>query len=177
MTLAPVVLLSSPLLTVSRAAAVRILALAVVFPLLMIVASPFIAVVIHREGVPNDATHYRLLAAAIDKAWRDTSDRPLRLVGSNTNLVNGIVSYLPSRPSTYELFDPSATHWADDTRIAREGIALTCRADDALCNAFVDRLAGRFGGGTRTEVTLSRSYFGHADPAVRYAIVAVPPRP
>ncbi len=177
MTLAPVVLLSSPLLTVSQPAAVRILALAVVFPLLMIVASPFIAVVIHREGVPNDATHYRLLAAAIDKAWRDTSDRPLRLVGSNTNLVNGVVSYLPSRPSTYELFDPSVTHWADDTRIAREGIALTCRADDALCNAFVDRLAGRFGGGRRTEVTLSRSYFGHADPAVRYAIVAVPPRP
>jgi 4-amino-4-deoxy-L-arabinose transferase-like glycosyltransferase len=177
MTLVPIVLLSSPLLTMSRAAAVRILALALVFPLLMVAASPFIAIAIHRAGVPNDATHYRLLAAAIDKAWRDATDRPLGLVGSNTNLVNGVVPYLPSRPSTYELIDPSVTPWADDARIARQGIALTCRADDALCNLLVDRLAGRFGGGKRTEVTLSRTYFGHADPAVRYVIVAVPPRP
>jgi hypothetical protein len=177
MTLAPVVLLSSPRLVLTRPAAMRILALAVAFPLLMIAASPFIAIAIHRAGVPNDATHYRLLAAAIDRAWRDATDRPLRLVGSNTNLVNGVVFYLPSRPSSYELGDPSVTPWADDARIAREGIALTCRADDAICNILVDRLAGRHGGGRRSEVTLSRAYLGHADAAVRYAIVAVPPRP
>jgi hypothetical protein len=177
MTLVPVVLLSSPLLTVSRVAAVRILALSVVFPLLMIAASPFLAMLIHRQGLPHSATHYRLLAAAIDKAWREASDQPLKLVGSNTNLVNGVVSYLPSRPSTYELIDPSVTPWADDARIARQGIALTCRADDAICNLFVDRLAGRFGGGKRSEVTLSRTYLGYADPPVRYVIVTVPPRP
>ena len=177
MTLAPVVLLSSPLLTVSRAAAVRILALAIVFPLVMVAASPVIAIVIHRQGVPNDATHYRLLALAIDKAWHEASDRPLRLVGSNTNLVNGVVPYLPGRPSSYELMDPAQTPWADDARIRQEGIALTCRSDDAICLGAVNRLAGQFPAAKRSEVELSRTYFGHADPAVRYTVVIVPPRP
>ena len=78
MTLVPVVLLSSPLMTVSRTAAVRVLALAIVFPLLMTLVSPAIAIVIHRRGVPNYATHYRQLAQAIDRAWREHSDQPLR---------------------------------------------------------------------------------------------------
>jgi hypothetical protein len=177
MTLAPVVLLSSPRLTLSRAVAVRILALAVALPLVMTAASPLIAIAIHRRGVPNDATHYRLLAAEIDKAWRETSDRPLRLVGSNTSLVNGVLFYLPSRPSTYDMMEPAQTPWVDEARIAREGIALACRADDPLCNIIADRLASRFSLGKRTEVELSRSYFGFADPAVRYRIVTVLPKP
>lgn len=177
MTLAPVVLLSSPLLTVSRVAAVRILALALVFPLVMVAASPVIAIVIHRLGVPNDATHYRLVAGAIDKAWREVTDRPLRLVGSNTNLVNGVVFYLPSRPSTYELMDPTHSPWVDDARIRREGIALACRTDDVFCLLGVNRLVQRHPAGKRAEVELSRTYLGHADPPVRYAVIIVPPRP
>src|SRR5439155_866221 len=59
MTLLPVVLLASPLVTLSRAGAVRLLALALAFPVLMTLAAPLIAIVIHREGVPNYATHYR----------------------------------------------------------------------------------------------------------------------
>ena len=97
MTLLPVVLLASPLVTVPRAAAVRLLALALVFPPLMVLAAPVIAIVIHREGVPNYATHYRLVADAVDRFWRATTDKPLRFVGSYTNLVNGVV-VLPAEP-------------------------------------------------------------------------------
>jgi 4-amino-4-deoxy-L-arabinose transferase-like glycosyltransferase len=175
MTLVPVVLLSSPLFTVSRAATVRIVALAVVVPLLMIVASPLIAVDIHRNGLPNDAARYRLLAEAIDRAWRDTSSTPLRVVASNTNLVNGVLPYLPGRPSTYEMYVPTITPWVDDIRIAREGMAIVCRADDAPCNATAKTLADRFGGGRTVEVDLSRPYFGIAGPAVRYRILTLPP--
>jgi hypothetical protein len=177
MTLAPVVLLSSPQLAVSRTAAVRILALALAFPLAAVAASPIIAIVIHRTGWLNDATHYRLLAMAIDKAWRETTDRPLRIVGSDTNLVNGVVFYLPSRPSIYEMMQPRVTPWIDDARLASEGVALACRADKPACNAAADRIAARFGLGKRVEVDLSRRYLGHADPVIRYRIVTVPPKP
>ena len=142
----------------------------------MAAASPVIAIIIHRNGVPNDASHYRLLAAAIDQAWRETSDRPLRLVGSNNKLANGVVPYLPSRPSSYELTYPELTPWVDQARIAREGIAATCRADDAFCNVMLDRLASRLGQGKNSEVTLSRSYFGTADPEKRYFIVIISPQ-
>src|SRR5205823_6354067 len=60
MTLLPVVLFSSPLLSVNRSAAVNILALSIVLPLVMLAASPVIALVIHRQGVPNYASQYRL---------------------------------------------------------------------------------------------------------------------
>jgi hypothetical protein len=177
MTLVPVVLLSSPLIAVPRIAAGRILGIAIMFPLLMVAASPVIAIVIHRNGVPGDATHYRPLAAAMAKAWRETTDRPLRLIGSNTNLVNGVVFYFPSRPLTYEMMAPAVTPWVDDTRIARDGIAIACRVGDTACNAAADRLAERFGPGSSRDVAVSRTYFGHTDPAVRYRIVIIPPKP
>src|SRR2546429_260401 len=61
MTLLRFVLLSSPLLKVTRAAAVNILALAIVLPLLMLAASPVFSFFIHRQGVPNFASHDRLI--------------------------------------------------------------------------------------------------------------------
>ena len=175
MTLAPVVLLSSPLVTLPRAAAVHILALAIAFPLAMTAISPLVAVVVHRQGIDNDATHYSLLAAEIDKAWRATSERPLKLVGSGTILLNGVVFYLADRPSTYDIMVPAQTPWSDETRIAREGIALACRADDGRCIAAINRLAARLPAGSRVEVELSRTYLGFADAPGRYRIVTIRP--
>ena len=57
------------------------IALALALPLIALAASPLVAIAIHRQGVPNYASHYRLLAQEVEKAWRATTDRPLRLVG------------------------------------------------------------------------------------------------
>jgi 4-amino-4-deoxy-L-arabinose transferase-like glycosyltransferase len=177
MTLLPVVLLSSPLVTVPRWAAVRILALAVVFPVVMILASPVIAIAIHRQGVDHSATHYRLLAAAIDEAWRKAvPDKPMRLVGSYTNLVNGVVFYLADRPSTLDVGGPAATPWATEARIAREGVALVCPAADAGCMRLIEAHAAKDAAAKRSEVELSRRYAGRNDPPGRYVIIIIPPR-
>jgi 4-amino-4-deoxy-L-arabinose transferase-like glycosyltransferase len=173
MTLLPVVLLASPLVTLSRAAAVRLLALALAFPVLMTIAAPWIAIVIHREGVPNYATHYRLVADAVDLFWRATTDKPLRFVGSYTNLVNGVSFYLPSRPATLEINEPAVTPWADAASVARAGVALVCPEVETTC---MDNLNARGRGLPRHAVTLSRRHFGVADPPVRYVIVIVPPQ-
>ena len=101
MTLFPVVLLSSPLVRSERAAARRILAFALAVPITAALLSPVIAMLIQRRGVPNHATHYRLLAQAVDDLWRQATDRPLRVVGSYNNLLNGTVFYLPGQPSTF----------------------------------------------------------------------------
>src|SRR5260370_5941517 len=119
MTLLAVVLLSSPLVRVSRRATLWLLGLAIVFPLLMALASPVIAIVIHREGVPNYATHYRLLAAAGDRAWRETTDKPMRSFGSYTNVLTRGSVYLPSLPSTLHIPDPRATPWSDAPSVPR----------------------------------------------------------
>jgi 4-amino-4-deoxy-L-arabinose transferase-like glycosyltransferase len=172
-TLLPVVLLSSPRVTVPRAYAVRLLALGLAFPVLMTLAAPVIAIVIHRQGLTNYATHYRLLAAAVDRAWRETTREPMRFVGSYTNIVNGIVFYLRDRPSTLEINEPRVTPWADEARVARAGVALVCPEVETTC---MDKLNARGKGLPRHAVTLSRRHFGVGDAPVRYLIVIVPPQ-
>lgn len=173
MTLLPVVLLSSPLVTVPRRAAVWLLAAAIVFPILMVLASPFIAIWIHRAGVPNYATHYRLLAAAVNGAWHETTAKPLRFVGSYTNIVNGVSFYLKDRPSTLDIVDPPSTPWADAASVARDGIALVCPEPEPVCMHFLNMRAGD---AKRSVVTLSRTHWGVADKPVRYVIAIVPPK-
>jgi len=173
MTLLPVVQLSSPLITVPRRAAVLLLVAAVVFPILMVLASPFIAVWIHREGLPNYAAHYRLVAQAIDKTWRDETTAPLRYLGSYTNIVNGVSFYLPGRVSTLDIVGPSSTPWSDEASVARAGIALVCPEGEPLCMHFLNMRAGK---ATRHAVTLSRKHWGVADKPVRYVIVILPPK-
>jgi hypothetical protein len=175
MTLVPVVLLSSAQVTITRTEMRRVLVLAMAAPIIAAALSPAIAIVIHRRGVPNHATHYRLVAQAVEKAWRQTSDQPLRLIGSYDNLLYGALFYFPGGPSTLEITNPGVTPWTDEARIAREGIALFCPVEETRCVQAMNERAARSPAARRVEVELSRSYFGAADKPVRYAIVTIPP--
>jgi hypothetical protein len=171
MTLLGIVLMSSPLVNVTRAAAVRLLALAIGFPVVMTLAAPVIAIVIHREGVPNYATHYRLLAAAVDKIWRETTGKPLRYLGSYTNIVNGVSFYSADHPHTLDIMDPRTTPWSDAASVERDGVALVCPDPEPVC---IEKLNARAGDAPRHAVTLSRRHLGTADAPVRYIIVVLP---
>jgi len=175
MTLLPVVLFSSPLVAVKRAAAVSVLALAIVFPLLMVAASPVIALVIHRQGVPNYASHYRLIAQAVEQAWRAQTGKPLRIVGGNRPVVDGSNFYFTGRPATFVLTEPARTPWVDKARIEREGIAIVCPALETSCVQEMAAYGARYGAKAE-EVTIARRYFGTTDTPVQYRIAIVPPR-
>ena len=175
MTLLPVVLLSSPLLNVNRTAAVNILALAIVLPLLMVAASPVIALVIHRQGVPNYASHYRLIAQAVEQAWRAQSDKPLRIVGGNRPVVDGSNFYFAARPATFVVTEPPRTPWVDPARIEREGIAIVCPRVEPGCVKELNGYAARYAGKVE-DVTLARKFFGTSDAPVDYRIAIIPPR-
>ena len=176
MTLLPVVLLSSPGIVIPRVAAIRILAMAVAFPALAVLAAPVVAVVTHFKGVSNYGTQYRLVAEAAGKVWRETTDRPLRLVGSYDNVLNGTVFYFPDRPSTFEIVNPPLTPWTDEARIARDGILLYCPVVENLCMAALNKRAADAPQGRRVEAEISRVFLGIPGPITRYAIVAVPPQ-
>ncbi len=122
--------------------------------------------------MPNYATHYRLLAQAVDKAWRDETNRPLRYLGSYTNIVNGVSFYLPDRVSTLDIVGPASTPWSDEASVARAGIALVCPEAEAICMHFLNMRAG---GAPRHAVTLSRKHWGVGDTPVRYVIAVLPP--
>ena len=175
MTLLPVVLLSSPRLTVSRQAAVRLLALAVVFPLLMVAVSPGVATVIHRLGVPGYASHYRLIARTVERAWRAHTNQPLRIVGSYDTIVNGIVFYLDDRPATFDIVASAQTSTVNEDRIASEGMAIVCPEPETSCVAAMHAYAARYAAGPIEITYLARRHFGVLDRPVQYQILIIPP--
>jgi len=176
MTLLPVVLLSSPLIVVPRIAARRILGLAIAFPLVALALSPLIAWVIHQRGVPNYATHYSGLARAIEQAWRETTDRPLRVLGSYNNVLYGALFYLPKDVTPLEIVEPRVTPWIDEARVARDGIALACPVAESACMKALEARAARGPVGRRTEVAITRRYLGTDDKPDRFVIVTIRPR-
>jgi len=175
MTLLPVVLLSSPRIVIPRVAAIRILAIAVFFPVLAVLVAPIVAVVTHFNGIPNYGTQYSLVAEAAGRVWRETTDQPLRLVGSYDNVLNGTAFYFPDRPSTFEIVNPALTPWTDEARIARQGILLYCPVTENRCMEALNGRAATAPRGRRVEVDISRTFLGILGPVTRYAIVAIPP--
>jgi 4-amino-4-deoxy-L-arabinose transferase-like glycosyltransferase len=174
MTLLPVVLFASPLVHVNRAAAVYLLTFAIIFPLLLLAASPVIALVIHRQGVTNYASHYRLIAQAVEQAWRAQTDKPLRIVGGNRPVVDGSNFYFSDPPATFVVTEPRRTPWVNEARIAREGIAIVCPRAEPACLKELDAYVARYGGKTQG-VTLARRFFGASDTPVDYQIAIIPP--
>jgi len=176
MTLLPVLLLSSPGIVIPRVAAIRILAIAVSFPVLALLAAPVVAVITHFSGTPNYGTQYSVVAEAASKVWRETTDRPLRLVGSYDNVLNGTVFYFSDRPSTFEIVTPTLTPWTDEARLALEGILLYCPVVERPCMDALDRRAAAAPLGRRVEVEISRAFLGIPGPITRFVIVAIPPQ-
>jgi hypothetical protein len=176
MTLLPIVLLSSPLVAMSRLAAVRLLALAVVFPLVALAVSPLAALGVHLNGVPDYGSDYRAVAQAVERVWRAHTDKPLRIVGSTT-FVNGIVFYFKDQPSTFDIDNPKQTPWVGDDRIRREGAALVCPETEAFCMRALGGYAAHFPVVADEDAVVSRRFFGYASPPERYEIIIIPPDP
>ncbi len=176
MTLLPVALLSSPLVSVSRQAAVRLLALAILYPIAMAVAAPGIALVIHHEGVSNYATHYQLIAQAIRRSWNARTAEPLRIVGSYSDIVNGIIFYFDERPSTLDIVAPAQTPWVEPNRIRREGAAIVCPVPERRCLRAFDRYVADYPNAAIEDIELARRYFGTLDKPVRYRMLIIPPQ-
>jgi 4-amino-4-deoxy-L-arabinose transferase-like glycosyltransferase len=175
MTLLPVVLLSSPLVAIPRRAARRTIAFAIAFPLLALAAAPVAAVVIHRQGVENSMAHYKALARAAEELWQTTSPAPLRLVGGEDHIINGVAFYAAEAPATYDVLRPQVTPWTDAARIARDGIVWICPSIDTDCLAAIEARAAGQSTSQRTDVTLARDYLGTRGQPARYVLIAVPP--
>ena len=172
-TLLPVVLLASPLVAVSREAAVRVLATALALPIAAVLAAPVIALTIHHLGRADQHTRYRLTADAITATWRSATTQPLRLVGGEDESLNGVAFYLADAVP-FALFKPFNTPWIAPERITTQGIALVCPVERKRCIDEIDRIDHAHTA-IRREVVLERSYLGIRGRTVRYLIAAVPP--
>ena len=86
-----------------------------------------------KQGVENDAAYARLVMQAAEREWRAVTDKPLTLIAGPFVLVSSAAFYGTDRPSTYADFSTYLSPWADDARIAREGVAVMV-ATDSPCS-------------------------------------------
>jgi hypothetical protein len=179
-TLLPVMLLSSPLISLTRRDAVGILTLAVVFPFVMVAIAPAIAFIIHRAGPAPGSAHASVLAEPIERLWRETTDRPLRVFSGFDELTDGVTFYMHSHPLAVHVLDGKATH-AIQERIDRDGIALLCPARSSVagedwCTTVALAWARCSPAGKQREIEVSRRYLGADGAPARYLLITIPPR-
>lgn len=177
LTLLPVVLLSSPLVAVSREAATRITGLAIVVSVSALVASPIVAAAKLMTGVENDATYVPAAAAAVEREWNAASNRPLEILAGPFGLANSIAFTLKDRPSTFVTdTSPFFSPWADPQALMHKGLAIICRSRDAGCAKNMDKLATGRPEAHRAKVELTPRWFGLSGASDPFVIAVMPPR-
>lgn len=180
LSLLPVVLMASPAVTMPREAVARIAAAAIVLPLAMLLASPFIAYALLKTGVENDVAYARLAMAEMQRVWRQVSPRPLTIVGGWYPLANSASFYGADRPEAYANFYPYYAPDLTPARVRADGLAIVCgnedRLQDQFCLSHMQELMATSPRSVKTDVTLRRSWLGLQGPPMRFVIAAVPPQ-
>ena len=163
-------------MAVSRAAVVRVLALAAVVPVVAVLIAPGIALIIHREGSAGISGYSQPLAAVVERTWRDATPQPLRFIGGDGELAYGTAFYLARPATVFPDNNRQLAPWVDASELALAGIVLVCPASEEHCIARSKGYAGNFPRFGVDEVTLAKRYLGVEGPRRNFVIVTVPPR-
>ena len=130
-----------------------------------------------KQGVENNAAYARLVMQAAEREWRDgdAASRSSMIAGPFV-LVSSASFYGADKPSTLAEYSRYLSPWADDARIAREGMAIMCEAVDPNCLKAVEIFSVISPGGRRAEVALTRRWLGFESAPKRFMIATIPPR-
>ena len=143
--LLPIVLLRPKAADLTRVAAIRITALVVTVTVGSLVAAPWLAWRRHVDGTKEGREYYRLVSAEMTNAWHLATGSPLRIVMGNLDLASAVTFYSPDHPDSMPGFEVgAAAPWITPDRLADDGWAAICNADDENCvEAARHRAAGR----------------------------------
>jgi hypothetical protein len=161
-------------MAVPHHAAVGILSIALIVPIVAIAASPLIALYNQIHGVPDERADYRLVAQAVKRVWSAHTDKPLRILGGTT-LLDGVAFYLDTLPATFNIDFPDQTPWVGDDRIRDQGLAIVCVTTDPFCMRELEGFADHYHAIARQPVDISRSFLGRSGAAAKFEIAVVPP--
>jgi 4-amino-4-deoxy-L-arabinose transferase-like glycosyltransferase len=173
--LLPVMMLGSPLVKVTRLAAMRIAAITTAATVLAVAASPLVAFTLLKHGVENDAAYAKLLAEAADTQWHERTDAPLRILGGRFVTVAATAFYMRDRPSIFSDFSYYLAPWVTEARIAHDGIVIVCGIDDLWCLSKISAYVMTNPSARRGEVVLTQHWLGFASKPKLFIIATVPP--
>jgi len=170
-TLLPVMLISSPAISIVRRDARTILALAVAVPVVSLLVSPAVAIGIHRFNVIGPhASHGHILAMRVDKAWAAVTVEPLRFVDGTAELAYEVAAYAHDKPRALAEMPP-----INPAKVARGGKVVVCYANTACSqNALLD--TAREPASRLIETIIARKYLGGSGPPQAYLLLTIPPK-
>jgi hypothetical protein len=174
--LLPVVLLRPKAAAFTRTAAIRITALVTAATIGALAAAPGLAWRRHNEGTAEGREYYRLVGAEVTRAWHLATGQPLQIVTGDSALTAAVVFYSPDHPDPWPGFEAgSAEPSAIPRRLARDGFAAVCRADDEICvGAAKQRASGKANVQFITYSTTNR-YLGKPGRLGRFFFILAPP--
>jgi hypothetical protein len=175
--LLPVVLLRPKAAALTRTAAIRITALVATAAIVALAVAPWLAWRRHAEGTPEGREYYRLVGAEVTRAWRLGTGQPLRIVIGDPGLTSAVAFYSTDHPDAAGFAAQCAETGGAFTpeRLARDGFAAVCRADDEACvNTVKQRAAGKPNVQFITYSTTNR-YLGKPGRLGRFFFILAPP--
>ncbi|HLK82183.1 MAG TPA: glycosyltransferase family 39 protein [Xanthobacteraceae bacterium] len=190
--LLPVVLLRPKVAELTRVAAIRITALVGAATIATLAAAPWLAWRTHVEGTAEGREYYRLVSAEITNAWRLATGLPLRIVMGDRALASAVTFYSPDHPDAMPGFAPpspnpppiaaegkaegrKAAGWITPERLAQDGWAAICSADDEKCvEGARQRAAGKSNVQFITYSTINR-YLGKGGKLGRFFFILAAP--
>lgn len=173
--LLPVVLLSSPQIVLARTAAIRVAAVVLATTVLALAAAPGIAWIRHVDGGKEGRSYYRAVSKELTRVWRETMQRPLTIVSGDFDLANAATFYSDDHPDALPGHQLVATPWVTPERLAREGFASVCRAEDQTCITSATKRTANTRNAVRVTYAVTVPFWGVSSPPARFVFVLVPP--
>jgi 4-amino-4-deoxy-L-arabinose transferase-like glycosyltransferase len=184
--LLPIILLRPKAAELTRVAAIRIAALVAAITILTLAAAPWLAQRTHAEGTAEGREYYRPVSAEITNAWHLGTGLPLRIVMGDRDLASAVTFYSPDHPDAMGGFEtpslPSPAGgggkgdgWITLERLAQDGWAAVCNADDEHCVAAArQQAAGKSNVQFITYSTINR-YLGKGGKLGRFFFILAAP--
>ncbi len=175
--LLPIVLLAPSNAVLPRPRAVAVAMVVAGLTVAALLAAPVVAWTNHVNGTRDGRAYYRLASAELGRQWRLASTQPLRIVLGGSDVGLATTFYHPDHPDAAYDFNIQLTPWITPERIKRDGWAVVCRAEDAVCISHATRRAAGQPATRRSEAVLTRRFLGRAGEPARFVFIVVPPQP
>jgi hypothetical protein len=174
--LLPLLLLAPRTAVLPRRAMIATALCIFVATVLVVAAAPVIAWRYHTHGVGQDREYSHLLATEVTREWRDHFSTRLGIITGDQNLAAAVSFYGADHPDFVFVVGLWTAPWVTEERVAHEGAAIVCRADDrSLCVQGAQSLGATDKVLQKTEITLASHFVGSTTRPRKFLIWLVPP--
>ena len=174
--LLPIVLLSPPSAGISRRATATFALAMLAFTLVAItVVAPIQAWRNFQDSGGGDRAYIKQLSRIVTRDWHNSVRQPLTIILGDAALAEAVTFYSPDHPDTAPNSNIAAAPWITRARLAGEGYAAVCRAEDTGCIHAAESAGGLQHRAKRGTIDIVPHFLGQSGVPARFTIIIVAP--